>query len=268
MEELTFDVRSLAEVLDARDLNGQGSLVEQVYELLRQSIINLSLPPESALVEQEVGAVLKISKTPVREAIIRLAREGLVHVAPKSGSFVTAINLDRYFEACFVRTQLEVGCVRRLATQGVSMADEARLKALITEQEEALRKNDDAGFFQLDESLHQCFFDVAGLSGVWKLMNLAKAELDRVRHLKRAFGIRQRQLVIEEHSEIINAIIDRDPARAEQALLNNIGAVEDEINSISQNPQLLRTIHDLNELVIVNRRSRGSGEVAKAKSWT
>jgi len=264
MKELTFDVRPLTEVLDASDLNGQGSLVEQVYGLLRESIINLSLPPDSALVEQEVAGVLKVSKTPIREAIIRLAREGLVHVAPKSGSFVTPISLDRYFEACFVRSQLEVGCVRRLAGQGVSMADQVRLRTLITEQEEALRKNDDAGFFQLDESLHRCLFNVAGLSGVWQVMNVAKAEMDRVRHLKRAFGIRQRKLVIEEHTAIIDAIVDRDPARAEQALLNNIGAVDDEVTSISKNPLLLRTIEDLNKIVALDRRSRGSKKIAKA----
>ncbi|MGB5347685.1 MAG: GntR family transcriptional regulator [Woeseia sp.] len=264
MEELAFDVRPLSEVLDARNLSGQGSLVEQVYAVLRASIINLSLPPDSALVEQEVAGVLEVSKTPVREAIIRLAREGLVHVAPKSGSFVTPISLDRYFEACFVRTQLEVGCVRRLAGQGISMADQVRLRALITEQKAARRNNDDAGFFQLDEALHQSLFDIAGLSGVWQLMTVAKAEIDRVRHLKRAFGIRHRKKVIEEHSAIVDAVIEGDPARAEQALLNNIGAVDDEMASMSANPLLLRTIEDLNKLVTLSRRPRGSKRVAKA----
>ena len=103
---------------------------------LRRLIVDLSLPPESALVEQEVASVLKVSKTPVREAIIRLSREGLVQVVPKSGSYVTAVRLDRYLEACFVRTQLEVGCVKRLAVQGVGIADQVKLRALLTEQED------------------------------------------------------------------------------------------------------------------------------------
>lgn len=268
MQKLTFKVRPLAEVLRANDLSGQGSLVEQVYALLRKLIIDLSLPPEFALVEQDVASELKVSKTPVREAIIRLAREGLVNVIPKSGSYVTPVSLDRYLEACFVRTQLEAGCVRRLATQGVRLADQVRLKAHIAEQEEALRNNDDSGFFESDEALHKCLFDLAGLPGVWRVMNFAKAELDRVRHLKRQFGIRQRRLVIEEHVALINAIIDRDPVLAEQALLENIGAVEDEIASISEHPQLLRTIQDLNELVALDQRSRGSRNIAKTSSWT
>jgi len=261
MTELNFNVRPLHEVLDANELGGHGSLVEQIYTLLRRLIVDLTLPPESALVEQEVANVLSVSKTPVREAIIRLSREGLVNVVPKSGSYVTAISLDRYLEACFVRTQLEVGCIRRLAVQGIGMGDQVKLKAILKEQQEAIE--DDARFFELDEALHRRFFDLAGLPGAWQLMNLAKAELDRVRHLKRLFGIRQRHLVIDEHAELVSAIVDRDPARAERAMLNNIGAVDDEMNSISENPLLLRTIEDLNELVAMDRRSVRAGQVAK-----
>ena len=84
MTALTFNVQPLAAILDAGALTRDGSLVEQIYELLRRLIVNLSVPPESALVEQEVASVLNVSKTPVREAIIRLSREGLVQVVPKS----------------------------------------------------------------------------------------------------------------------------------------------------------------------------------------
>lgn len=268
MQKLTFTVRALDQVLRAEDLRREGSLVEQVYALLRKLIIDLSLPPEFALVEQDVASELNVSKTPVREAIIRLAREGLIKVVPKSGSYVTPINLDRYLEACFVRTQLEVGCVRRLATQGIALSDQVRLRAHIAEQQEALRNDNDIGFFESDESLHKSLFVLAGLPGVWDMLNFAKAELDRVRHLKRQFGIRHRRLVIEEHDALIKAIIARDPVRAERALLDNIGAVDDEITSISENPQLLQTIQDLNELVALDQRSRVGRRLGKTLSWT
>jgi DNA-binding GntR family transcriptional regulator len=268
MQKLTFRVRPLEEVLHPDDLGGDGSLVEQIYALLRVLIINLSLPPDFSLVEQEVASQLKVSKTPVREAIIRLSREGLVKVVPKSGSYVTPISLDRYLEACFIRTQLEVGCVRRLAAIGVSLADQVTLRAHISDQRSALRDNDDAAFFDSDESLHKTLFDLAGLPSVWEMMNYAKAELDRVRHLKRQFGIRQRRLVVEEHEALINAIIIRNPVLAEQALLENIGTVEDKISSISDHPQLLRTIQDLNELVELDQRKRGGEPAGKMSTWT
>ena len=264
MAQFLFNVRPLAEVLTANELSGSGSLVDQVYELLRNRIIDLSLPPESALVEQEIAKVLKISKTPVREAIIRLSREELLQVVPKSGSYVTAISLERYLEACFVRTQLEVGCVKRLATIGVGAADQVRLRAMLVEQDEAIQKNDDVQFFELDEALHRRFFELAGLLGAWKIMNSAKAEVDRVRHIKRLFGIRQRHLVVEEHMALVNAIINRDPAAAERAMIDNIGAIEDEMISIAENPRLLRTIEDLNQLVTLDRRSHRSKKTVKA----
>ena len=122
--------------------------------------------------------------------------------------------------------------------------------------------SDDIGFYQLDESLHRCLFDVAGIPGVWQALNVAKAEVDRVRHLKRAFGMGQRELVVEEHTAIVDAIIKRDPARAEQALLDNIGEIDDAIAAISENPTLLRTIEDLNSLASENRRFRGSKRIA------
>lgn len=264
MTALTFNVQPLADVLDANALAGEGSLVDQIYTLLRGQIVNLALPPESALVEQEVASVLNVSKTPVREAIIRLSREGLVQVVPKSGSYVTAVSLDRYLESCFVRTQLEVGCAKRLAVLGVGLADQVKLKALLTEQEEAIEQDDNERLFVLDEELHRRLFELAGLAGAWELMNVAKAEMDRVRHIKRLFGIRQPHLVVEEHRALIDAIINRDPVEAEQAMLDNIGAVEDQMVSISENPLILHTIEDLNQLVALDRRSRGGKKVARA----
>jgi len=268
MPDLNFKVRPLREVLQADPMSGEGTLVDQIYQLLRGLIVSLALPPEFALVEQDVADELEVSKTPVREAIIRLVREGLVRVVPKSGSYVTPISLERYLEACFVRTQLEVGCIRRLATRGVQPADEVRLRAQIAEQRAALSSNDDAAFFACDEAFHQSLFQLAALPGVWDMMNHAKAEIDRVRHLKRQFGVRQRRLVIEEHEAIVEAIIARDPVAAEQSLLQNIGAVEDAITSISDHPQLLRTIQDLNELVSLEQRKRGSKALGKTSSWT
>jgi DNA-binding GntR family transcriptional regulator len=264
MKAFIFDARPLAEVLSANDLSGQGSLVDQVYERLRKLIVDLSLPPESALVEQEVARALEVSKTPVREAIIRLSRESLVEVVPKSGSYVTAVSLDRYLESFFVRTQLEVGCIKLLAKRGVGLAEQVRLQGVLAEQKDALEKEDSARFFLLDEALHSCLFELAGLPGAWKIMNGAKAELDRIRHLKRLFGYRRPKLVLDEHAAMVNAVIDRDPVRAEAAILANIGDVESEMSSLAENPQLLRTIEDLNKLVELNQRARVGRKVARA----
>ena len=122
MDALTFEIQPLAKVC-ASGLGAGAGLAAQIYDLLRRRIIDLSLPPEMPLAEQDVANLLQASKTPVREAMIRLSREGLVAVVPKSGSYVTPINIERYLQACFVRVQLEVGCVRRLASLPLGLED-------------------------------------------------------------------------------------------------------------------------------------------------
>ena len=67
----------------------------------------------------------------MREAIIRLSREGLVVVVPKSGSYVTPINIDQYLQACFIRVQLETGCIKCLAAMNMSLESLTRLRAVL-----------------------------------------------------------------------------------------------------------------------------------------
>lgn len=258
MQELTFDIRPLAEVLNTRNMCGDGSLVDQVYELIRESIVDLSLPPDVALVEQEVACVLKVSKTPVREALIRLSREGLVRVVPKSGTFVAPINIDRYLEAVFIRERLETGCVQRLASVGLSNAETVKIRSLLARQAQAYGAEDYALVFKLDDQFHQMLFEFAGLSGVWNVMNGAKAEIDRVRQLKTKSGIRRRKAVLDEHWSIVDAIIEKDGVRAEEIIRNNIGAFEDELGYLSNHPKLLDSFDSFNELVTLQRKGRRS----------
>lgn len=262
MKKLEFEVRPLEEILRKEDLCAEPSMVAQVYKLLRQRIIDLSLPPKMPLVEKDVAAILHASKTPVREAIIQLSREGLVNVIPKSGSYVTPINIDQYLQACFVRAQLEAGCVRRLASLTVSLEDITRLRGIIAEQKKAMDEAAQVKFFALDEKFHHALFDVAGLSDVWRMLNSAKAEIDRVRHLKRLFGVRRSEAIVGEHQAIIDAIAKRDSDGAVEALLANIGGIDDEIARVSEHPHLIKTIDDFNQLVALNRKTRNKRKVA------
>jgi hypothetical protein len=68
---------------------------------------------------------------------------------------------------------------------------------------------------------------------------------------------------LQEHAAIVDAIVDRDPDAAERCLLENIGDAEGEMSSMSENPQLLRTIEDLNELVALDKRTRGNKTAAR-----
>ncbi|QFU76319.1 GntR family transcriptional regulator [Halioglobus maricola] len=261
MKKLEFEIKPLGEVLRKDDLCDEASLVARIYKLLRARIIDLSLPPEMPLVEKDVAVLLDASKTPVREAIIRLTREGLVEVVPKSGSYVTPINIDRYLQDCFVRQQLESGCVKRLALMGVDPAGAEELRAIVDEQESAMHEESYANFFALDEKFHRKLFELAGLNSAWDTLNAAKAELDRVRHLKRLFGVKRSEAVVSEHRKIVDAIVAQNPDVAGKTLQSHIGGIDDEISVISKHPQLIKTIEDLNELVALSRKTRNKRKI-------
>src|ERR671921_101679 len=111
--------------------------VRAIYGQIRQDIISLRLRPGTRLSENELALRFGTSRAPVREAIIRLAEEGLIEVLPQRGSFVTRISLSAMERARFVREALEVAVVRRAAERGLSPEAMRQAAAVIAEQENA-----------------------------------------------------------------------------------------------------------------------------------
>ena len=87
---------AVSDLLEGVVLDPKESLVKQIYAILWELIVNISLKPGQAMSEKEISDALKASKTPVREAIIKLEETGLIRVVPKSGTYVSPISLDRY----------------------------------------------------------------------------------------------------------------------------------------------------------------------------
>lgn len=255
MQDLAVESRSIAGRLRDVRLDPSKSLVFQVFEILKDMIVSITLKPGELISEKEVAEALGASKTPVREAVIRLEDMGLVEVVPKSGTYVTPIRLDRYIEACFIRLQLETGAVRRAAERQGGFEGIIRLEACIREQEQALAAKERVAFFRLDENFHRILFEIAGIPGVWNVLHQSKAELDRIRHMKRIHKISRATEVIEEHKAIAKAVRGHNPEAAEQALIKHIGSLDSEIDTLSAHPKILESIEQLNGFE-VRRRSR------------
>ena len=98
---------TITNLLSKTVLDPDKSLVQQIYRLLWDAIVSLKILPGQLVSEKEIAAVLNASKTPVREALIRLEDVGLVQVVPQSGTYVTPIQREAYIEGCFIRLQLE-----------------------------------------------------------------------------------------------------------------------------------------------------------------
>lgn len=164
------------------ELDPKLPMTAQVHAMLRRAIITLQLKPSEALSEKELSLKLSVSRTPVREALIRLAEEGLVDILPQRGSFVAPIRISEVKEAQFIREALETAVIRRAAEEGTEPFV-AELEANLRRQESAAKAKDFELFLQLDEAFHRAISESFGLAQSWRLIQNVKAQLDRVRYL-------------------------------------------------------------------------------------
>lgn len=229
--------RPLADLLKPEHLSGEGPLLAQIHELLGRLIVEMILLPWQTLSEKDVAACLAVSKTPVREALIRLAKEGLVTVVPKSRTYVAPIDLDRLREGCFVRLHLESGAAGRAAAER-TLEDVCGLKACLARQKAAIKDRDFTAFRHLDDAFHTLVLRAAGLPGIVPVVTAAKVEVDRIRSLKQRLGVRAVDRVLAQHRAIVDAIAGRNAAKAEEAMRAHLGGVEDKIWELGENPEL------------------------------
>jgi DNA-binding GntR family transcriptional regulator len=140
----------------------------------------------------------------VSEAIARLADEGLVEVFPQHGSFVAPIRAAEVRESLFIRVALETEAMRRLAVEASPGLLE-RLEENLAEQERALRAHDLPRFHDLDEALHALLFAAVESPRALRLLEAARAPLDRVRRLALPEPGRA-EATLAEHRRLVDAI--------------------------------------------------------------
>lgn len=154
--------------------------------------------------EKELAEQLGVSRTPVREALLRLSEDGLVAIAPQRGTTVTKISVRQVLEAQLVREVLERSLLA-LASPWPGRAASPALDAIVAEQWQAAAVGDYPGFLDADQSFHAALSALSGFAGVGRLTATARSHLDRVRALSlpEAHVIQSR---ITEHEEILAAL--------------------------------------------------------------
>ena len=194
---------------------------EEIYARLREDIVTLRRPPGTPMSDKTISAEFNISRTPVREAILRLVDENLVTAVPSSGTFVTKIHAEALKNAKFVRSALEraaAGAAARVATP----QDVSDLKKIVASQAGAA-ENSQVDFYELDEAFHRRIFAISGHDEAWNTIIRSKAQLDRVRYLSLGNESRLSQ-VVKEHSAVVEAIAAGRDIDAEAAMLLHLDA--------------------------------------------
>ena len=207
-----------------------GSIAEQVFRTLRSSIVTLRLTPATALSEQDIAGRLKVSRQPVREAFIKLSEIGLVRVLPQRGTFVVKISAKAVTDARFVREAVECAIARR-ASEGIGAVAMGDLRAILTEQRRAARDAEE--FFVLDEAFHRGLANAAECTYAWKVIEEAKAQMDRVRFLSLPDATPVDRL-IAQHQAILDAIAAGRGSAAEQAMKDHLREILKSLPRLSQ----------------------------------
>lgn len=240
--EAPADRFTVSELLFDKSLNGEKPKVLQIFNILLDLIETAKLVPGQMISEKEISDALQASKTPVREALIRLEDAELVNIVPKSGTYVAPVRADRFVEACFLRLELEAGAVRAGAMRDQRAQDFEPLDQCLADQRIALDKDDYDAFFRLDEQFHEALFIFAGLPGIWKIIRRSQSEVYRVRHLRQMHNFRNGEKVLNDHHEIVDALRQKSPERAEAALIKHIGALERKVEALRTHPELFEYI--------------------------
>ncbi len=140
--------------------DGRGHGAMRVYEALRQDILSLSIAPGELLDEVQIGRRFKLSRSPVREALIRLATEGLVKTLPNKSPMVAPLNLEE-FPAYIDALDLVQRATTRLAAQSRSAADLAEIKARQAAFEAALAARDVLAMIESNRDFHLAISEAA-----------------------------------------------------------------------------------------------------------
>lgn len=209
---------------------------DQVYAALRRAIVTAELAPGRKLSENELAERLGVSRTPVREALVRLRDERLVAIVPQLGTFVTLISDDGVADAAFVREALECAAAR-LAAERATVEGLDDLQANLLAQERATEDDDADLFDTLDDELHHRIAELAGHEVAWALARRANGHLDRVRGLSLPEPGYLGEMV-EEHRLVVAAIAAGDPDEAETRMRHHLRMVLGSLPALrSQHPE-------------------------------
>jgi len=191
-----------------------------VQSRLREAILTARLRPGAAVSEHDIVQMLGVSRTPIREALQRLANEGLVEVRPKIGTFVARMDLDRIREALLMREAIECTMLRRLPV-ALGRGDVRALERIVSGHRRAVRVGDLPAIMAADDAFHRMLLDLAQVPGMWRYVREAREMHRRVRVLSRAESDSARRSVTQ-HAAVVAALGAGQRAKAVELLRGHI----------------------------------------------
>ena len=204
-----------------------------VYYMLRQSITNLDYAPGQILDINSISDELGVSRSPVRDALLRLAHDKLVDIFPQKGTRVSLLNKNIIYQERFMRITLELGvleqCMRTLDDAEKRHVFVTKLKGFLLAQHASILDNDKISFLNYDDDMHHLLYTQAGCEWIWETLVSRTGNDHRIRVLSyKTSGISEKVKV--EHKEIIDGISGGDFAVVRKLDKKHLERLYDEID--------------------------------------
>lgn len=198
------------------------ALTDWAYAMIKEDILNLRAQPGTQLHIEKLSKEMQISRTPIREALLRLQNDGLVQMHPRVGAFVADLTPQDLRELLEVREWLESNATKKVASI-ITESDLAELDKLMSMTELAVKNNDQVQFLEFEEAFHNMIIRLCGnkhLLGVMEgLYNLIRRE--RVLSVRSHENIKWSQI---EHQRVVAALHERNAERASAMMVEHIRA--------------------------------------------
>lgn len=211
------------------------SIQTLVYEELKRNIMSMKLEPGQTMSTQEIATKLNVSRTPVREAFLRLQSEGLVEMIPQRETMVSKISLKRVEQEKFIRECLEMGVIRKFMDKS-GCEVEQNMAELIQLQKKCGEEKDFVGFLEADDQFHKVLFDVTGQEMAWETIASRNGHYNRLRilYVQRDTAMQES---IEQHHKIATLLESGSREEAARALSSHVRRLDiDEAGLIAQYP--------------------------------
>lgn len=194
---------------------------DTIYRVLRSDILDLRLRPGMVISIRDISDVYGTGRTPVRDALIQLSKEGLITFLPQRGTMISGIHLEkadneRFLRAC-AEEQVMAEFMKLCPGEAVG-----RLRASIDRQNELIRDGDCRGFLEEDIAFHCIFYEYTGRMHCDQIINANSGDYRRIRLLALT-GSGISSAVISQHEEIVECILNRDEARLHELFAIHLG---------------------------------------------
>ena len=219
------------------------SMEQLAYEKLKDAILRRMLAPGTQLVESTVSEKLNSSRTPIRNAIKRLASEGLINLIPNKGAFVIQPSKEEIIQAFDIRAELESTALK-FAFDKITEKDIEELKSIAGKEASAVKENDHKGYHVMNKAFHMFF---ARKSGNIFLIDFMEKIIDRINVYLQLYDEFYKVKLAEyegitDHSEIISLLQKKDMKNIDKQLKSHI---EKSLSSLQIEKIVYKSIDDI-----------------------